>query len=850
MKLRARQRQSVFARIGGPALALAVGGLLLASCVADPAPLMERAVAGDGGATVTWSAPPGDTATTLTAYRVTPYIDSVAQAPTTFSSTATTQVVTGLTNGTTYTFRVQSIDSEGRESARSAASNAVVPGNPAALAAGGAHSCAIVAGVVRCWGDNELGQLGDGTGVSSVLPTTALGLSGATALTSGWNHSCARLANATVKCWGENKLGQLGYGATSNRRATPVLVPGLTGVTSISASLSGADAFGVRREDHTCAALATGAVRCWGGNAHGQLGNGSDVASASPVAVAGLTGATAVVAGGSHTCALLSSGGVRCWGDDEHGQLGTAEVDCVLPVEIEPCQSLVPLDVQGITDAVALAAGWRDTCALLATGEVACWGGTAVTWGSGWPGSTADPGLPILVAGVSDARSVTVGGEHACATTLGGDATCWGAGVMGELPAWQPVEPTTVDDLDGVTALSAGGGHACAVALGVVECWGDNRAGQLGDGAKSSSFSVPVPVPVGTAATSIAAGTSFAGDGHACALGGDGTVECWGANWSGELGRGTITPREPPGAVVGIADATAVASDANHSCAVVDAGAVVCWGANSSGQLGDGTTTPSSTPVAVAGPTDATAVAAGDFHSCALRGDGTVACWGLGSQLGHGSTANSSTPVAVAGLTGVTAISASHGHTCAIDAASGVWCWGSNGSGQLGDGTTATALAPVAVMGLPPASAVAAGGAHTCAIVTGGEVRCWGYNFWGQLGNGTLTTSTTAVPVSGLTGATAIGAGARQTCAVLAGGTIACWGDNDRGSLGNGSYVDSTTPVAATDISGATAVAVGESHACATDAAGAVRCWGDNSAGEAGLPLTWGSTTPVPVAGL
>ncbi len=177
---------------------------------------------------------------------------------------------------------------------------------------GSYHSCAIVGGALKCWGENSGGQIGDGSVSPAATPVQVSGLtSGVTAAAVGNSHTCA-LQSGGVKCWGNNSTGQVGDGSLT-QRLTPVAVTGLA--SGVSAVVAGAA--------HSCALTTGGGVKCWGANSAGQLGDNSTTQRPTPVNVSGLTsGVVAITAGQFHTCAVTTAGVVKCWGSNASGQLG------------------------------------------------------------------------------------------------------------------------------------------------------------------------------------------------------------------------------------------------------------------------------------------------------------------------------------------------------------------------------------------------------------------------------------------------------------------------------------------------------------------------------------------------
>ncbi len=483
---------------------------------------------------------------------------------------------------------------------------------------------------------------------------------------------------------------------------------------------------------------------------------------------------------------------------------------------------------------IAIAAGGGHTCAVMNSGGVKCWGFNY--WGQLGNGTYVDSATPVDVVGLSgSAIAITAAQDHTCALINTGSVQCWGFNQNGELgngnPSFGRNTPVNVVGLSsGVSAVSAAssGDHTCAlINTGEMKCWGNNSAGQLGDGITTGT-AVPVDV-IGLSGSAI---SIAAGDSHTCAVISGGGIQCWGDNYNGGFGNGTTTSSLFPVDAIGLGgSATAIAATGGRTCALVSTGTMQCWGWNSYGQIGDGTSTqrltpvdvlwslpPTPTPTAASTPTATpTVVSAGSQYTCASTSSGGGKCWGSNSngQLGDSTTTGSYTPVDVFGLnSNLTAIAAAPDgeHTCAVTSTGAVKCWGWNNQGQLGDGTTIDRNVPVDVVGLSMGViAVAVGQLHSCALTNTGAVKCWGNNSNGQLGNGTTTDSYTPVDVVGLnSGVTAFTLGAYHTCAVTSTGALKCWGNNYQGQLGDGTTIDRNTPVDVVGLSsGVTTVAGG-----------------------------------------
>jgi alpha-tubulin suppressor-like RCC1 family protein len=366
--------------------------------------------------------------------------------------------------------------------------------------------------------------------------------------------------------------------------------------------------------------------------------------------------------------------------------------------------------------------------------------------------------LAILTAAAAQARAEAIpprlgaGYSHSWARKADGTLWCWGANDSGQLgndstqSSNVPLQVTALGNQ--VAQVSLGDLFTCAIKLDhTLWCWGNNVAGQLGDGLTDDSL-VPVPITaVGNDVAEVSAGDLFT-----CARKGDGTLWCWG---SGFLGDGTNGQRSTPGQVTLLGSNVAqVSTGGAAACARKTDGTLWCWGDHEFGIVGDGTTVDRLTPVQVTGLGTAVAeVSVGDVFACARTTDGNVWCWGTNdhAQLGDGSTADHFIPAVIVGL-GKPAIqiSANGRHACAVRSDNALGCWGSSFNGEVGDGTVIDRPNPVKVSVLPSAVAeVSAGVNHTtCARMSDGRVACWGYNGTGALGDG--TTLDRRVPVQAL----------------------------------------------------------------------------------------------------
>ena len=748
--------------------------------------------------------------------------------------------------------------------------------------AGDRFTCAVLSGGrAKCWGNNAVGQLGQGDTQNRTAVDLNLGDKLRTidvgggrrvkSITTGTVHACALLDNGSVKCWGFGSEGQLGYGNTlslgDNNGEMGSALPAVNLGTGRRAKALAAGNY------HTCALLDNNTVKCWGLNSDGQLGQGDafdrgdepgEMGDALPAINLGTRRtARAIVADGFSTCALLDNGTAKCWGSNWSGQLGQGDVNSRGDGPGEMGNALPAINLGTGRRAKALTLGFAHACAVLDNGTVKCWGNSVLgQLGQGNTNSRGDGAgemgnaLPAINLGTGRrAKAITAGEYHTCVILDNNTVKCWGYNSYGQLGRGDTFnrgdDPGEMGDalapLDLGTGRSArsisAGDHQNCVVLSdrTVACWGQGIYGQLGTGDGSDRGNDPgemgdalIPVNLGVQVRSISTYAT-----HACAILENRTLECWGRNSSGELGVGDTNNRGDSPDEMGIfhpmvllgtgrtVRSLAVGMGAEHTCAILDTAQIKCWGKNNRGQLGLGDTNNRGDGLGEMGDALATvnlgtgrtarSVAVGVDFTCAVLDNGTVKCWG-NNEFGKLGLGNTD----------------SRG----------------DGGGEMGD-----ALPAVQLGSGRRATAVTVGALHACALLDNGTVKCWGYNAVGQLGIGdTVNRGDNAGEMGNVLPAVRLGtgrkarsisAGAFHTCALLDNGTVKCWGMNSDGSLGVGDKLPRGfelggmgNALPAVDLGAgrkARAISTGVAFTCALLDNGTVKCWGQNISGQLGM---------------
>jgi len=811
------------------------------------------------------------------------------------------------------------------------------------IATGDNHSCGIYDGAAYCWGLGTSGQLGINSLVTTASPTpvdTSGVLNGKTikSIYASSNNTCVITTEGQLACWGQNNYGQVGDNTVATALVPKALSPlGLLNDKTILSVDIG--------QTRICVVASDNNGYCWGRNEAGQFGDGTTTDSRLPVAVSktGVLNSKSIKqisTSITNTCALATDGVAYCWGGNAAGQVGNGTTAATtVPVAVDTSTVLNGKTIGSLYSAS------NHSCALSTEGLAYCWGQGSVL-GNGSATASTVP-VAVTTSGALAGKtllSISTDTSHTCAVASDNNSYCWGIGGSGRLgngATATSLAPSAVSRLSGVLAglsilsLDTGSGHTCAVASNNQSyCWGLNGSYQLGDNtlvdkttpvasnvmikashivtiggltAVSTQFisptsivTKPAPNTVGLKSVSI---TQY--DNQVATLansyeyvappsdvsispasgsvtGGD-TITVTGSGFEADskvrlddvylssinvINNTTITftaPAQASGMNAEIIVESAYGDQSNSVFySYLDSGMTITNVSPDNGPItGGGTVAISGTSFTI-GMKDISQITAGANFACGVY-NGDAYCWGLANRLGSG-TAGSTVPVAVT-KTGVLAgktikqIDAGGNHTCAIASDDQAYCWAINSNGQLGNSSTASGTAPVAVSKAgvfagKTIKSISAGDSHTCAIASDDKAYCWGLNTSGQLGTGTTTQSTVPVAVAtgALTGKTvkSISASSISTCVIASDDQVYCWGTNTSGQLGTGNTNLSYTPIAVVKtgaFAGKTikSISTGISHACAIASDDLPYCWGDGNVGQLGIGSNSAANVPTAV---
>ncbi|MBY0515329.1 MAG: hypothetical protein K2P81_00370 [Bacteriovoracaceae bacterium] len=690
-------------------------------------------------------------------------------------------------------------------------------------------------GDIKCWGNNDNGQLGDHTQANYYpMPVLAEGLTGVSDLSLGERFTCA-LRGTSVGCWGFNQNLNLGTSQWWSPVLFPDSVQGLTNAVSVASGLN-----------HSCSLTTDKKVYCWGKNDFGQLGQTNYSPGALAAPVNGILNAKQVAVGSSHVCALLESNEVLCWGKNNRGQIGHSPG--VTPNSATP----LLLNISGVRQVVA---GDDYSCVLKNDESVWCWG--ANDFGQLGIGALGDSSVPVQVTGlpITTFKNITASnGSHTCVVTSSGRPWCWGRNDRGQL--WIPNSTTYSTTALASPVLNsenykAGGRNNCYIRQSekALYCEGSNSFGLLGD------FS-PIAYANGeryVLSTRLGQFNGILDDIRISNI----------ARFS--LNRPVLNLVAPvaqqsvPRPNISISVISTIALDMNTIAIKLNGqptSGLVLNGQYLEGQLATDLLVGKNTlEVQVKDTQGGTGILNVDLryytqsqanspmkvlsrnnNSCYLEYDGDLWCWGSNEfgQLGLADRKAHSSPIKNSLINDLIDFEMSQSTICGVNRANEIYCWGSNGFGELGSGIfIASSFYPEKVTLSGSVQKLISGYGGFCAILTNGGVSCWGENRFQRFGLIDYIINT-PTPFPGLANIVSGTIAQNHTCFINSTGQTFCTGNNNLGQLGDGTFNSTTSPVQSLIVN-AKSISAGVNHTCAIDQNDQSFCWGKNNFLELGI---------------
>jgi Alpha-tubulin suppressor and related RCC1 domain-containing proteins len=717
------------------------------------------------------------------------------------------------------------------------------------VSVGADHSCGIMTtGTpnLKCWGANDVGQLGRGT--TDVSPPNGMtAITGAAtwkSVTVGNKHTCAIDSSDKLWCWGDDTYGQLGNGATTGVQSTPVEVDSSVVTNSYSQVIAG--------YYHTCAIHSSKYVYCWGNNSNGQANPaavGSNAVSPTRITIPGAVPATnpdlkvatshrvwsrehRIGAGGAHSCAIASHdssdntdsnerGRLFCWGRNSSYESGNGSVITNITTPYRTANTI--FYHVNLGDNTSCAITFNNT---ITSRTMRCFGNS--DYGKIGVGTSSNSDMisidrDIYSQNPTVAYNYTAPGfEHSCAVAVSTynssddgaplnqySVRCAGRNSYGQLGLGAPSDETTPSPVDNFSGgnreySKVAMGHRSGCALDTsnnLYCWGSSSFKLVGDGITNGSSSAyayqrntPIKIEYGVAYSKIAVGLE-----NACGITSTGRLKCWGENSDGRMGMGNNDLASPVSINPSV-NYSEVSVGADHMCAITSTGALHCWGNNTYGQIGDGTTAIKYGPTLIDSGTNYKFIAAGLTSTCGITTSDKLRCWGRNNagQLGDTTYVNNPSPQNIDAAHDYLSVAVGQDHACAIRKATAmatqgaVVCWGNNDNGQVGInwGPGSSYSSPMQILDSSSTlitdefTRISVGVDHSCGLrASDGKVFCWGYNSSGQLGDTTRTTRIYPV-VTPVTAASDLSVSGDSSCAIeQSNGLMKCWGWDEFATL-------------------------------------------------------------------